>query len=105
MFLSSRYCVLVYALLLYTFMFAAVCVYWKPSLMFDEHGAMRKFGVGYKQTTILPVWMFAVLAGIFCYLAVIPLVSNTCGATTAVAATVAAVARRGRSGRKRGGYR
>jgi|1048.fasta_scaffold37220_3 hypothetical protein len=44
--------------------------YMKPSVMYNEHGELRQFGMGYSHKTIIPVWLFAIILGILCYLAV-----------------------------------
>lgn len=71
MYLSNPRQVLSYAILLYMAVFGAVVFLWKPAIMFDEKAQARPFGVGYKQKTILPVWLFAVILGVLCYLAVL----------------------------------
>lgn len=43
----------------------------KPALMFYEDGTIREFGVGYKNKTVFPVWMVAILLGAWCYLLVL----------------------------------
>jgi hypothetical protein len=45
-----------------------VVVYLKPSFMYDEkNGSFRQFGVGYKNTTILPLWLVSIILAIFSY--------------------------------------
>ena len=43
----------------------------KPRLLYTENGAFRQFGVGYKQKTVVPIWLVAIFLSILCYLAVI----------------------------------
>ena len=43
----------------------------KPAIFYTEDGAFRQFGVGYKQKTVVPIWLAAILLGILCYLAVL----------------------------------
>jgi hypothetical protein len=43
----------------------------KPSCLYNKDGSIREFGVGYKNKTILPIWLLSVVLGIVCYLAVI----------------------------------
>ncbi len=38
----------------------------KPTLMFDDEGT-RPFGVGYKHTTIMPLWLCSILLALFSY--------------------------------------
>jgi len=43
----------------------------KPACFYNSNGSIREFGVGYKNKTILPIWLFSLLLGILCYLAVL----------------------------------
>ena len=42
----------------------------KPAFLFHTDGSLREFGVGYKNKTILPFWLFSILLGILCYIGV-----------------------------------
>jgi hypothetical protein len=42
----------------------------KPSFLYGNDGSLRVFGVGYRNKTILPVWLFALVLGILCYISV-----------------------------------
>lgn len=43
----------------------------KPSFLYREDGSLRDFGIGYRNKTILPVWLLAIVLGILSYLFVI----------------------------------
>ncbi len=43
----------------------------KPACFYNSNGSIREFGIGYKNKTILPIWLFSLLLGILCYLAVL----------------------------------
>ena len=43
----------------------------KPNLIYDVNGAFRHFGVGYREKTILPIWIISILFAIFSYLMVL----------------------------------
>jgi hypothetical protein len=43
----------------------------KPNFLYNVDGSIREFGVGYKNKTILPVWLFSILLGILCYVFVL----------------------------------
>ena len=43
----------------------------KPAFFYKSDGSIREFGIGYKNKTILPIWLFAILLGILSYLAVL----------------------------------
>ena len=43
----------------------------KPALLYKKDGSIRDFGVGYKNKTIMPVWLFSIILGILSYLFVL----------------------------------
>ena len=43
----------------------------KPGFAYTEEGGFRQFGLGYKQKTVIPVWIVAIVLAIFSYLFVI----------------------------------
>jgi hypothetical protein len=43
----------------------------KPAIFYTKEGGFRQFGVGYRQKTVVPIWLFAILLAILCYLAVL----------------------------------
>lgn len=43
----------------------------KPSFLYNSDGSIREFGVGYKNKTILPIWLLSIILGIFSYMAVL----------------------------------
>lgn len=43
----------------------------KPSSVFTKNGKPREFGLGYKNKTILPIWLFVILLSILSYLAIL----------------------------------
>ena len=43
----------------------------KPAFLYNEDGSLRDFGVGYKNKTIMPIWLFSILLGILCYMGVL----------------------------------
>jgi len=47
-----------------------VIQFFKPSFLYLE-GTLRQFGVGYKNKTIFPIWLFSIYLGIICYLFVL----------------------------------
>jgi len=42
----------------------------KPSFLYNNDGSLRDFGVGYKNKTILPLWLFSIILGILTYICV-----------------------------------
>lgn len=57
------------AVLLFLAIFTAVH-YIKPIMFYTEDGGFRQFGVGYRKKTVMPIWIFAILLAILCYLVV-----------------------------------
>ena len=45
--------------------------YLKPSIVYDENGEFRPFGVGYRHKTVIPIWLVAIITAIFSYLFVL----------------------------------
>jgi hypothetical protein len=43
---------------------------WKPRMLFYEDGTLKEFGLGYKNKTILPIWLLAVVVAILSYMVV-----------------------------------
>lgn len=42
----------------------------KPTLIYNNEGGFRPFGLGYRNKTVLPMWVFAISISILSYLAV-----------------------------------
>lgn len=43
----------------------------KPEIVFTKTGKPRDFGLGYKNKTILPIWLFVIILSIISYLVVL----------------------------------
>ena len=43
----------------------------KPAFIYKSDGSLREFGVGYKNKTILPIWLMSIILGILSYLFVL----------------------------------
>lgn len=43
----------------------------KPSFLYKDDGSIRNFGVGYRNKTILPIWLLSIVLGIISYLFVL----------------------------------
>ena len=59
------------AILIYISLFATTCLIVKPPIMFLDSGELRQFGIGFKERTVIPVWLFAFLLGILSYLCIL----------------------------------
>jgi|UniRef100_A0A6C0ES28 hypothetical protein len=50
----------------------SLIIFFKPSIIYDRYkGSLRQFGVGYKNTTILPLWLVSILLAIISYFIVL----------------------------------
>ena len=49
----------------------ATILLWKPSFLYKPDGSIRPFGIGYRNKTILPIWLLAIILGILSYLFVL----------------------------------
>jgi len=71
MFANINYDVLFIVIIIYICIYSAI-VYFKPSFVYDEkNDSFRQFGVGYKNTTILPLWLISILIAIISYFSVL----------------------------------
>ena len=43
----------------------------KPSFLYNKDTSLRTFGIGYKNKTILPLWLFSIILGILIYMFVL----------------------------------
>ena len=43
----------------------------RPVFLYNKDGSLREFGVGYKNKTIVPLWLFSIILGILCYVMVL----------------------------------
>lgn len=43
----------------------------KPSFIYNDDGSFRRFGLGYKSKTVVPIWFVTILIAILSYLFVL----------------------------------
>lgn len=58
------------AIIIFTVVFAIIHLL-KPAFLYKHDGSVREFGVGYKNKTILPIWLLSIILGILSYLFVL----------------------------------
>jgi hypothetical protein len=58
------------SVVLFLLLFALI-MYIKPTIIFDKTGKPREFGIGYKNKTILPLWLTVIILAIVSYLAIL----------------------------------
>lgn len=64
-----------FAILLFLALFSLIH-FMKPSLMYNDDGGFRPFGVGYRHKTVIPIWIVAIILAIFSYMFVLYAVDN-----------------------------
>jgi hypothetical protein len=57
------------SIILFVFMFGLIIMI-KPAFLYNKDGSVREFGIGYKNKTILPIWLLSLILGIVSYLIV-----------------------------------
>lgn len=40
----------------------------KPTMLYNDDGSFRQFGVGYRHKTVIPIWAVSMVFAIFSYL-------------------------------------
>jgi uncharacterized membrane protein YozB (DUF420 family) len=58
------------SILLFVLLYSMIQIM-KPSCFYKKDGSIREFGIGYRNKTILPIWLLSLLMGILCYLGVL----------------------------------
>lgn len=59
-------------ILMVYFICYGILLWLKPGIIYDESKkGLRSFGVGYKHTTILPLWLVSIFLAIFSYFVVL----------------------------------
>lgn len=55
------------SVILFVIIFGSIQIM-KPACFYKSNGSIREFGIGYRNKTILPIWLLSIFLGIFCYL-------------------------------------
>jgi hypothetical protein len=55
------------SIILFVIMFGLIVMI-KPAFLYNKDGSIREFGIGYKNKTILPIWLLSLILGIISYL-------------------------------------
>ena len=63
------------AVILFIIIFGTIQMF-KPTCFYNKDGSIREFGIGYKNKTILPIWLLSLILGIMCYLFVLFYISK-----------------------------
>jgi len=57
------------AIILFIIIFTTIQLL-KPDIFYNIDGSIRSFGVGYRNKTILPIWLLSIFLGILSYISV-----------------------------------
>jgi uncharacterized membrane protein YozB (DUF420 family) len=58
-----------FAIVLFLIIFVSIQMI-KPAFLYNRDGSIREFGVGYRNKTIMPIWLLSLILGILSYLVV-----------------------------------
>jgi len=56
-----------FSILLFIILFG-IMVYIKPTCVFNKDGTMRQFGIGYRNKTVIPIWLIVIIMAYLSYL-------------------------------------
>ena len=56
-----------FAIILFLIIFGSIQMI-KPACLYNNDGSIREFGVGYRNKTIMPIWLLSLILGILSYL-------------------------------------
>lgn len=59
-----------FAIAIFIFLYASVLMF-KPAFVFRKDGTLREFGVGFRNKTVIPAWLLAIVLAIVSYLLVL----------------------------------
>ena len=58
------------SIVIFVFLFCILQLF-APGFLYKEDGSLREFGIGYKNKTVIPIWLVAFILAIFSYLFVL----------------------------------
>lgn len=64
-----RYHKLSVAIILFLILFSIIHLS-KPTMLYNDDGSFREFGVGYRHKTVIPIWGVSIVIAIFSYLTI-----------------------------------
>ena len=62
--------VISFSIILFLIIFSTIHTY-KPNFIYNKDGTFRDFGLGYRNKTILPMWLTVIVVAILCYLCIL----------------------------------
>ena len=70
----KKHCVS-FSIVLFVFLFFFIQTL-QPTFLYKYDGSLRDFGIGTKNKTILPIWLFAFILAVFCYIIVLSIANS-----------------------------
>tara|TARA_Y100001970_G_scaffold46342_1_gene58316 strand:+ start:168 stop:407 length:240 start_codon:yes stop_codon:yes gene_type:complete len=58
-----------FAIVLFLIIFTFIHIQ-KPSLLYEDDGSFRQFGVGYRKKTVVPIWLISIVVALLSYVIV-----------------------------------
>ena len=60
-----------FSIILFMGLYMVVSQFIQPRFLYNANGTLKEFGVGYKNKTVVPMWLFSIVLGILSYLFVL----------------------------------
>lgn len=65
----SREALSIIAVFLFLVLFGIINAF-RPSIIYNKDLSFRRFGIGYKNKTVVPIWLFSIILAILVYVVV-----------------------------------
>ena len=65
----SRDALSIIAVFVFLILFGIINAF-RPSIIYNKDLSFRRFGIGYKNKTVVPIWLFSIILAILVYVAV-----------------------------------
>ena len=65
----SREALSVISVFIFLILFGLINVF-RPSVIYNKDLSFRRFGIGYKNKTVIPIWLFSIILAILVYVVV-----------------------------------
>lgn len=65
----SREALSVIAVFIFLILFGLINAF-RPSIIYNKDLSFRRFGIGYKNKTVIPIWLLSIILAILVYVAV-----------------------------------
>lgn len=63
------------SIVIFMFLFMIIIIT-KPSIIFNNDGTFRNFGIGYSKKTVTPIWLVTIILAIISYFAILFLLNR-----------------------------